>query len=144
MKRSFYLKSTDIEVAKELYNNALTSIFMKRKTEIVESKDAYNRVLAQAVYAKRSVPFYPSAAMDGIAINSKLTVEANEHKPLLLDPKDYIEVDTGDPILDPYDAVIMVEDCIETDHGIQIIKAIVPWENVTTSGRSPTTDGTPP
>lgn len=130
MKRSFYLKSTDIEVAKELYNNALTSIFMKRKTEIVESKDAYNRVLAQAVYAKRSVPFYPSAAMDGIAINSKLTVEANEHKPLLLDPKDYIEVDTGDPILDPYDAVIMVEDCIETDHGIQIIKAIVPWENV--------------
>lgn len=129
MKRSFYLKSTDIEVAKELYKSALDKILLDRK-EIIETKDAYNRVLSQAVYAKRSVPFYPSAAMDGIAINSKLTTEANEHKPLLLNNNDYIEVDTGDPILEPYDAVIMVEDCIESDKGIQIIKSVVPWENV--------------
>lgn len=130
MKRSFYLKSTDIEIAKDLYHKALASVFMKRNTEIIASKDAYHRVLAQAVYAKRSVPFYPSAAMDGITINSRLTIDANEHKPLLLDSNDYREVDTGDPILDPYDAVIMAEDCIETDKGIQIIKAVVPWENV--------------
>lgn len=129
MKRSFYLKSTDIEVAKELYKSALDKILLDRK-EIIETKDAYNRVLSQAVYAKRSVPFYPSAAMDGIAINSKCTLGANEHKPLLLNNNDYIEVDTGDPILEPYDAVIMVEDCIETDKGIQIIKSVVPWENV--------------
>lgn len=130
MKRSFYLKSTDLEIAKAEYNKALASIFLNRKTEIIESKDALNRVLAQAVYAKRSVPFYPSSAMDGIALNAKITINANEHKPLTLKSTDYIEVDTGDPILDPYDAVIMVEDCIETEDGIQIIKSVVPWENV--------------
>jgi putative molybdopterin biosynthesis protein len=130
MKRSFYLKSIDLEIAKAEYNKALESIFLNRKTEIIESKDALNRVLAQAVYAKRSVPFYPSSAMDGIAINAKITINANEHKPLTLKSTDYIEVDTGDPILDPYDAVIMVEDCIETEDGIQIIKSVVPWENV--------------
>jgi len=130
MKRSFYLKSMDIEDAKALYENALKHVFNHTKTEMIDSKDAYNRVLAQAVYAKRSVPFYPSSAMDGIAINSKLTINANEHKPLLLNSNDYQEVDTGDPILDPYDAVIMVEDCIETDKGIQIVKSVVPWENV--------------
>lgn len=130
MKRSFYLKSTDLEIAKANYNHALEDIYFDRKIEIIESKDALNRVLSQPIYAKRSVPFYPSSAMDGIAINSKITISANEHKPLLLNSFDYIEVDTGDPILDPYDAVIMVEDCIESDNGIQIIKAVVPWENV--------------
>lgn len=130
MKRSFYLKSTDLEIAKANYNHALEDIYLDRKIEIIESKNALNRVLSQPIYAKRSVPFYPSSAMDGIAINSKITINANEHKPLLLDAIDYIEVDTGDPILDPYDAVIMVEDCIESDNGIQIIKAVVPWENV--------------
>jgi len=130
MKRSFYLKSTDLEIAKANYNHALEDIYLDRKIEKVESRNALNRVLSQPIYAKRSVPFYPSSAMDGIAIKSKLTIEANEHKPLLLNMNDYIEVDTGDPILDPYDAVIMVEDCIETENGIQIIKAVVPWENV--------------
>jgi putative molybdopterin biosynthesis protein len=130
MKRSFYLKSTDLEVAKADYNKALESVFLNRKIEIIESKDALNRVLAQAVYAKRSVPFYPSSAMDGIALNSKITIHSNEHKPLHLKSTEYIEVDTGDPILEPYDAVIMVEDCIETEDGIQIIKSVVPWENV--------------
>ncbi len=130
MKRSFYLKSTDLEIAKANYNQVLEDIYLDRKIEIVESRNALNRVLSQPIYAKRSVPFYPSSAMDGIAINSRVTFDANEHRPLLINVNDYIEVDTGDPILDPYDAVIMVEDCIETDNGIQIIKSVVPWENV--------------
>lgn len=130
MKRSFYLKSTDIEVAKTQYDEALAECLEIRRTETIESREALDRVLAQPVYAKRSVPFYPSAAMDGIAIQSVLTQDANEHKPLKLDPDSYIEVDTGDPILDPYDAVIMAEDCIDTGSGYQIIKPVVPWENV--------------
>jgi putative molybdopterin biosynthesis protein len=138
MKRSIYLSSTDIDEAKRIFNDALVPVFRKKNTEIIPTEHAFGRVIAQPIYAKRSIPFYPSAAMDGIAIDSKKTRGANEHKPLLLDPMAYIEVDTGDPIFDPFDAVIMAEDCIHTDEGISIIKSHVPWENVRPIGEDVT------
>jgi putative molybdopterin biosynthesis protein len=138
VKRSIYLNSTNIEDAKRIFHDALNNIYQKRKTEIVHTERAYGRVIAQPIYARRSVPFYPSSAMDGIAIDSTKTNHANEHKPLLLNPSDYIEVDTGDPILDPYDCVIMAEDCIHSDAGISIIKPHVPWENVRPIGEDVT------
>ncbi|PKM64627.1 MAG: molybdopterin biosynthesis protein [Firmicutes bacterium HGW-Firmicutes-20] len=138
MKRSIYLKSTDIEDAKRIFHDALNSVYQKKHTETVQTEYAYGRVIAQPIYARRSVPFYPSSAMDGIAIDSAKTKNANEHKPLLLDPSDYIEVDTGDPILDPYDCVIMAEDCIHSDSGVSIIKPHVPWENVRPIGEDVT------
>lgn len=130
MTRHLYLKTTDIDEAKRIYQDALTDILKTPKTEMIPTEKAYGRVVAKAIYAKRSSPFYPSAAMDGIMIDAKKTLGANEHHPLMLDPSDYVEIDTGDPVLDPYDAVIMAEDCIKTEDGIQIIKAHVPWENV--------------
>ena len=130
MTRHLYLKTTDIDEAKRIYQNALEDILKTQKTETIQTENAYGRVVAKAIYAKRSSPFYPSAAMDGIMIDAKKTIGANEHNPLMLDASDYVEIDTGDPVLDPYDAVIMAEDCIKTDQGIQIIKAHVPWENV--------------
>ncbi len=138
MKRSIYLSSTDIEEAKRIFNDALINLYQKKNTEIIKTEHAYGRVIAQPIYAKRSVPFYPSAAMDGIAIDSKKTRGANEHKPLLLDSVDYIEVDTGDPIFDPFDTVIMAEDCIHSDEGISIVKPHVPWENVRPIGEDVT------
>ena len=130
MTRHLYLKTVDIDEAKRIYQNALVDILKKSKIETIPTELAYGRVVAKAIYAKRSSPFYPSAAMDGIMIDAKKTLGANEHSPLKLDPKDYVEIDTGDPVLDPYDAVIMAEDCIKAEDGIQIIKAHVPWENV--------------
>ena len=130
MTRHLYLKTTDIDHAKQIYQDALVDIIKTPKVESLSTDNAYGRVVAKAIYAKRSSPFYPSAAMDGLMIDAKKTIGANEHHPLLLDPNDYVEIDTGDPVLDPYDAVIMAEDCIKTDKGIQIIKTHVPWENV--------------
>ncbi len=130
MTRHLYLKTTDIDEAKRIYQNALADILKTQKIETIPTEKAYGRVVAKAIYAKRSSPFYPSAAMDGIMIDAKKTRGANEHHPIVLDPLDYVEIDTGDPVMDPYDAVIMAEDCIKTDQGIQIIKAHVPWENV--------------
>jgi putative molybdopterin biosynthesis protein len=138
MKRSIYLSSTDIEEAKRIFDDAINSRLEKINTEIIRSEHAYGRVIAQPIYARRSVPFYPSAAMDGIAIASNKTKGANEHKPLLLYADDYIEVDTGDPIIDPYDAVIMAEDCIHSDKEIFIVKPHVPWENVRPIGEDVT------
>jgi putative molybdopterin biosynthesis protein len=138
VKRSIYLKSTNIEDAKRIFHDALNEVYQKKHIEIVQTEHAYGRVIAQPIYARRSVPFYPSSAMDGIAIDSAKTKNANEHKPLRLDPSDYIDVDTGDPILDPFDCVIMAEDCIHSDDGISIIKPHVPWENVRPIGEDVT------
>jgi putative molybdopterin biosynthesis protein len=138
MKRSIYLNSVDIEEAKRIFNDAVKDRLRQRNTEIIDSEHAYGRVIAQPIYARRSIPFYPSAAMDGIAIDAKKTKGANEHKPLLLNKSDYIEVDTGDPIFDPYDTVIMAEDCIHSDEGLSIIKPHVPWENVRPIGEDVT------
>jgi putative molybdopterin biosynthesis protein len=40
-------------------------------------------------------------------------------------------VDTGDPILDPYDAVIMIEDVVVIDDNtVEIIKSASPWQDI--------------
>ena len=39
--------------------------------------------------------------------------------------------DTGDPIRQPYDAVIMAEDIVEADNNkVRIFNAAVPWQHV--------------
>ena len=70
--------------------------------------------------------------MDGIAVRAADTKQASENNPLILqEGKDYIEIDTGDPIHLPYDAVIMAEDVmIEDDTHIKITKAAPAWQHV--------------
>lgn len=130
MKRNLYLKSISLEEAHARFEPLILAQLSQMKTEIIETKEAYNKVLVHPIYAQRSVPSFPSAAMDGIAVSSSKTQTASDHKPLLLNPLDYVVVDTGDPVLDPYDCVIMAEDCIESNEGISILKAQVPYENV--------------
>ncbi|SFK75229.1 molybdopterin molybdochelatase [Geodermatophilus ruber] len=71
--------------------------------------DAVGRVTAEAVWARRSSPAFDAAAMDGIAVSSAATVGASETTPLRLPPDAYDVVDTGDPLPDARDAVVMRE-----------------------------------
>ena len=73
--------------------------------------------------------------MDGIAVISSHTISASENHPLLLKyEEDYIDVDTGDMLPPPYDAVIMAEDLIETDEGYKIIAPTHPFAHVRAVG----------
>lgn len=130
MGRNLYLKSVSLEEAHEKFLRLKQTQIKTVQTEIIQTKDAYDRVLSEAIFANKSVPAFPSAAMDGIAIKSSITQKVSDHQPLLLNTSDYQVIDTGDIIKAPYDAVIMAEDCIETEEGIKIIKAVVPYENV--------------
>src|SRR5690606_329267 len=91
-----------------------------------------NRITFEAVYALISSPNYNAAAMDGIAVKSSDTKEATETNPVVLEEgKDFIYINTGNPIEEPYDAVIMIEDVIELGAGkVQILKAAYPWQHV--------------
>lgn len=116
MKRNLYLSVQEKNAALSRFLKAFSHIQPGR--ERIPVVQSLGRITAEAVYARYSSPSYNSCAMDGIAVISAHTKGASENNPLrLICEKDYLEVDTGDMIMPPYDAVIMAEDLIETEDG---------------------------
>ncbi|MBR5430400.1 MAG: molybdopterin biosynthesis protein [Firmicutes bacterium] len=130
-KRNLYLNNTPIEEAKSVYLAALQPLITPR-TETVATAEALGRVTAAAVYARCCSPLFNAAAMDGIAVTAERTASARETEPLTLTrDRDFLVVDTGDPIHPPYDAVIMAEDVIVLDdERVQILASANPWQHV--------------
>lgn len=129
-KRNLYLKVLPVEEALETYFAAIKER-VRICTEIVPVIHALGRITVSAVYAKYNSPLYNSAAMDGVAVVAANTKEACDFKPLVLKKDDYYVVDTGDPIKEPFDAVIMAEDLIEAEDGeIRITEPASSWQHV--------------
>ncbi|MBR2028375.1 MAG: molybdopterin biosynthesis protein [Oscillospiraceae bacterium] len=130
-KRNLYLSNTPVHEALEKYITALKPI-VKPQTETIAVTDALGRITETAVFAKYCSPLYNAAAMDGVAVNSDITIGATEANPVTLKQgRDFVVVDTGDPIKNPCDAVIMAEDLIETENGdLQIVEPAAPWQHV--------------
>ena len=103
-------------------------------TETIPVRDALGRVLAGPVKALASVPAYHAAAMDGIAVKASDTFGALPEKPVILSRDAGNMVDTGDPIPDGKDAVVMIEQVEETQQGWEIREAAYPWRNVRKAG----------
>jgi molybdenum cofactor synthesis domain-containing protein len=103
-------------------------------TESIPVREALGRVLAGPVKALSSVPAYHAAAMDGIAVKASNTFGALPEKPLLLPHGAGKMVDTGDPIPEGKDAVVMIERVEETEQGWEISEAAYPWRNVRKAG----------
>ena len=130
-KRNLYLSNTPVDEALSLYLAALQGKIVPG-SEIIAVTDALDRITKSAVYAKYCSPLYNAAAMDGIMVIASHTNGASEAKPLVLEPDtDYKIVDTGDPVVPPYDAVIMAEDLIESGDGkLSILASSSPWDHV--------------
>ena len=131
-KRNLYLKTTPVQEALEIYMNALKDC-VETAYETIPVTESLNRITKNAVYAKYCSPLYNAAAMDGIAVMARKTENASEACPKeLILGTDYQVVDTGDPIHEPYDAVIMAEDLLETDHPdrVKIIASAAPWQHI--------------
>jgi len=94
--------------------------------------EAVGRVTAEPVWAVRSSPAFDSAGMDGIAVHAADTVGAAETAPALL--TDFAEVDTGDPLPEGYDAVIMREHVHRTADGAEVQAAVPPYQHVRSIG----------
>ena len=122
MKRNLYLNIQEKEQALSEFLKALP--YAMPGIERIAVTESRGRMTAEAVYARCSSPSYNSCAMDGIAVISAHTKGASEDHPAVLKPeKDYVEVDTGDLLLPPYDAVIMAEELIEEGDGMVRITA---------------------
>lgn len=129
MRRSIYIDNIDVDKAKERYYKRLA---IKPQWEEIDVLESLNRVSFEAQYAKISSPNYNAAAMDGILVESMKTIGATTTSPKLLEEgKDFIYVNTGNMVVEPYDAVIMIEDVIEIEKGkVQILKAAHPWQHI--------------
>ncbi|MBP1550703.1 MAG: molybdopterin biosynthesis protein, partial [Oscillospiraceae bacterium] len=105
---------------------------VKPQVETIPVTESLGRITETAVFAKYCSPLYNAAAMDGVAVNSDVTIGATEANPITLrQGVDFVVVDTGDPIKNPCDAVIMAEDLTELENGdLQIIEPAAPWQHV--------------
>lgn len=126
-----YLSNIPLEEAKNQFLQALKQAGLSPSIEKIAVTEANHRVTAKAVYAHVCAPHYNACAMDGIALPAELTFGATETRPVTLSPDQFKWVNTGDPLPNEYDSVIMVEDVIESENGeVQLFSAAVPWQHV--------------
>jgi putative molybdopterin biosynthesis protein len=138
MKRKVYLDDIPWEEALENYMNYLQTAgaLTPGRPEIIAVDNALGRVTAAPVYAGISSPHYHASAMDGVAVKSMDTYGASETSPKrLAQGEETVLVDTGDPLPDGFDAVIMIEDVHYVKPGvIEIIAPVPPLQHVRVVG----------
>ena len=132
-KRNLYLGNVSVDDALLKYFTALEGRLIPASEEISVG-ESLDRITSEAVFALFCSPLYNAAAMDGIAVIAENTTGARESSPLLLKSgKDFVSVDTGDPIHEPYNAVIMAEDLIQIDSDnncVKIMESACAWQHI--------------
>lgn len=142
MKRKIYLDSTPLDEALKIWDERLKREGMDAPLgpENIRTADSLGRVTAEALPARVSSPSYHASAMDGYAVRFADTFGAAETSPVLLKINEQaVNVDTGDPMPDGFNAVIMIEDVKSTDSRqsgefIEITEPATPWQHVRTVG----------
>ncbi len=120
----------------EALEKFLAGVNIPCQTEKYAVKKALDRVTAEAVFARFSMPGYHAAAMDGIAVQSEKTFGASDQVPLQLKPEDdYDSINTGEPLPSGFDAVIKVEEVqFHEDGRAEILAPATPWQHVRAVG----------
>ncbi len=133
-RRHYYLNDIPLEEASRRFHEALEGVgaLEPALSETVALDRAAGRVTAEPVWARRSSPHYDAAAMDGVAVRSAETVGATETSPLQLKVGDQaVWLDTGDPIPEGFDAVVMIEVVHEVDDSVIELQApVAPYQHV--------------
>ena len=126
-----YLTNVPLEQARKDYLRTLAEQGFAARTERIRVQDAYGRVTAKAVYAHINAPHYACSAMDGVALCARDSFGATDTTPVTLSDAQFTVVDTGDPIPEGCDAVIMVEELVKNDDGSVTIHApAAPWQHI--------------
>jgi putative molybdopterin biosynthesis protein len=134
MKRNIYLKKKSLEEAKKVASEIAKLIHLG--TEVIPVMHSQGRITAEAVFARISSPPFHCAAMDGIAIKAENSFGATEESPKSLRiNREAFFVNTGNPIPEGTDSVIMIENVHRLDfETIEIREAAFPWQHVRSVG----------
>ena len=126
-----YLTNVPLKKAREDYLKLLKEKGFSNKTETIPVQQAHGRITAGPVYAHICAPHYAASAMDGVAVMAVDTFGATETTQVTLRPEQFDVLDTGDPIPEGRDAVIMVEDIVKNHDGsISIHAPAAPWQHI--------------
>lgn len=132
MKRKIYLNMQTLEEAQLLLQNRFFDSFTGE--EKIDARAGLGRVTSRPVTAKLSSPRFHSAAMDGFAVVAEDTFGASDESPITLkiDPKQAVPINTGYPLPEDKNAVIMIEHILlsEDQKKGTIRSAVYPWQNV--------------
>jgi molybdopterin molybdotransferase len=110
------------------------------RTDTVPLAVARERIVADPIRARRDVPHYDRAAMDGYAVRAVDTFDASERAPAILEladepgPNAATRVHTGSELPDGADAVVMLEHVTERDEEIEIFDGVTAGANVAPAG----------
>lgn len=114
------LTVTPLDEALELFFN--TGLMTPKQVRLATT-EAWSHVLAEPVMAVADSPSYDSCAMDGIAVIAAHCTTASPERPLHL--TDYVRVNTGHPLVSPYDSVVMIEAVQLSDDGVATLTSTV-------------------
>ncbi|MBE0429453.1 MAG: molybdopterin biosynthesis protein [Thermoleophilia bacterium] len=136
--RIVYLRNISLSRALDRWLGALAErgLLDPLPAEPAPVDDSLGRVTARPLFALKSSPWYHGSAMDGFAVRFASTFGASEASPRRLRlGEDAVPVDTGDPLPEGFNAVIMVEDTDQSsDVEIEITAPATPWQHVRTVG----------
>jgi len=132
VKKTYLEKATLADASKRWFDAVEQAGCFQSNTETIPTLEAFERITAKAITAIRAVPHVKTSAMDGIAVRAAETVKARIDQALVLErDKDFIQVDTGDPLPEDCDSVIMVEDLDFLDQNtVEIRKSSFPNQHV--------------
>jgi len=152
MRKGIYLDNISLNEAIRKWLEKIQSEKVRPlEHESIPAGQSLGRITSEAIFAKLSSPFYHASGMDGYAVKFADTFGASERSPKkLVYGRQAVSVNTGDPVPDGFDSVIMVEDVniIQKKNigpgtqdaqervveYIEIIKAATPWQNVRVIG----------
>ncbi|MBN1569149.1 MAG: molybdopterin biosynthesis protein [Acidobacteria bacterium] len=132
-KRQTYRNLKPLAEAQEIFFSRFRNLLMEPET--IPVRQSLGRLLISPVKAARSVPAYNAAAVDGMAVRAATTYTAFPETPVLLAAgTEAIPVNTGDPMPDGADAVVMIEKIELEDDRCEIRESVYPWQNVRKTG----------
>ena len=137
-KRHIYLEDIPLAEAKAKLQTALKEVGRDGALpgEKAPLADALGRVTAAPIRARLSSPHYHCAAMDGYAVRAEDTQQARETRAVALyRGQNAWPVNTGDPLPENTNAVIMIENVSPIDDDtLHIYAAAAPWQHVRLMG----------
>jgi molybdenum cofactor synthesis domain-containing protein len=132
-KRQTYRNLKPLAEAQAIFSSRFGHLLMKPET--VPTRQSLGRLLVGPVKAARSVPAYNAAAVDGMAVRASSTFTAFPETPVWLAAGiEAIPVNTGDPLPDGADAVVMIEKIELENDRCEIRESVYPWQNVRKTG----------
>ncbi|MCL2878291.1 MAG: molybdopterin biosynthesis protein, partial [Acidobacteria bacterium] len=132
-KRQSYRNLKSLDEAQAIFFSRFKDMLVTSET--VPVRAALGRRLVHAVKAVRSTPAYNASAVDGVAVRAASTFAAFPETPVSLAAgTEAVAVNTGNPLPDGTDAVVMIEKVERLGDYYEIREAVYPWQNVRKMG----------